>query len=31
MMDMDIEFHYVSNRTLDEDVKTNIINPTYFT
>ena len=27
MMDMDIEFHYVSNITLDEDVKTNIINP----
>ena len=24
---MDIELHYVSNRTLDEDVKTNIINP----
>ena len=24
---MDIELHYVSNRTLDEDVKTTIINP----
>ena len=24
---MDVEFHYVSNRTLDKDVKTNIINP----
>ena len=24
---MDVEFHYVSSRTLDDDVKTNIINP----
>lgn len=24
---MDLNFHYVSNRTLDKDVKTNIINP----
>ena len=24
---MDIEFHYVSSITLDNDVKTNIINP----
>jgi hypothetical protein len=23
---MDVEFHYVSNRTLEDDLKTNIIN-----